>query len=78
MKAFTLAMIVWFSWAASSVQAITTIDLTNRWAYGGNIAWINWVGDTNHGAVICTNFCSGYIYAANVGWISLGPRTHDV
>jgi hypothetical protein len=34
--------------------------------------WMNWTGDTNNGAVIGEYVCSGYIYSANVGWISLG------
>ena len=51
---------------------ITTIDLTNRYAYGANIGWINAVADTNNGAVIGDYVCSGYIYSGNVGWINLG------
>ncbi len=72
MKAITLAIIVLFSWAASPVRAATTIDSVNRYAYGANIGWLNWVGDTNNGAVIGQYVCSGYIYSANVGWINLG------
>jgi hypothetical protein len=33
---------------------------------------VDWRGDTTHGAVIGAYVCSGYLYAANVGWISLG------
>ncbi len=64
--------------SASSLQpsawlrAGTTIDLVNRYAYGANLGWMDWVGDTNHGAVIGAYVCSGYIYSANVGWINLG------
>jgi hypothetical protein len=29
-------------------------------------------GDINHGAVIGDHVCSGFIWAANVGWINLG------
>ena len=50
----------------------TTINGTNHYAYGANLGWLDWRGDTNHGAVIGTNVCSGYIYSANFGWISLG------
>src|SRR5438105_12155414 len=52
--------------------ATTTINSTNRYAYGPNIGWVDWRGDTNNGAVIGEYVCSGYIYAANVGWINLG------
>jgi hypothetical protein len=50
----------------------STINGTNHYAYGANLGWVDWRGDTTHGAVIRTNVCSGYIYSANFGWISLG------
>src|SRR5438445_9515799 len=50
----------------------TTINPTNKYAYGANIGWIDWRGDTNNGAVIGEYVCSGFIYSANVGWINLG------
>ena len=54
------------SWAA------TTIDAVNKYAYGANLGWMEWRGDTANGAVTGQYVCSGYIYAANVGWINLG------
>jgi Regulator of chromosome condensation (RCC1) repeat len=57
---------------APLVRAATTIDPVNKYAYGANIGWIDWRGDTGHGAVTGASFCSGHIYSANVGWISLG------
>lgn len=57
---------------SSRLEAATTIDSANRYAYGGNIGWVSFVGDTNNGAVIGEYVCSGYIYSANVGWINLG------
>lgn len=53
-------------------DAGTSIDLVNRYAYGGNIGWINCVADTNNGAVLGDYVCSGYLYSGNVGWINLG------
>ena len=50
----------------------TTIDAVNRYSYGANFGWMDWLGDTIHGAVVGTNVCSGYVYSANVGWIKLG------
>jgi hypothetical protein len=52
--------------------AATSIDLTNRYAYGANLGWMNAVADTNNGAVIGAYYCWGNIYSANVGWINLG------
>ncbi len=57
------------------VRAATTIDSVNRYAYGANIGWMDWVGDTNNGATVGEYVCSGYIYSANVGWIDLGGGT---
>jgi hypothetical protein len=56
-------------------KAATTIDSSNPYAYGANIGWLNWRGDTANGATIGEYVCSGYIYSANVGWINLGSGT---
>ena len=55
--------------------AATTINPANRFAYGANIGWVDWRGDTANGAVIGEFVCSGFIYATNVGWIHLGDGT---
>lgn len=54
------------------VQAASTVDAANKYAYGANIGWVDCRGDTNNGAVIGEYVCSGYLYSANVGWINLG------
>lgn len=56
-------------------SAESTIDPAHNDAYGGNVGWVNFSGDTAHGAIIGQAFCSGYIYSANCGWISLGDGT---
>jgi len=58
--------------ASVSARAATTIDAASKYAYGANLGWLDWRGDTNNGAVIGDYVCSGYIYSANVGWINLG------
>jgi hypothetical protein len=55
-------------------QAATTIDATKKFAYGANVGWVDWRGNTNQGAVIGEYVCSGYLYAANLGWIHLGSN----
>jgi hypothetical protein len=70
MKTLLLTIVV--AGLALSVRAGTTIDSTSRDAYGANIGWVDWYADSNNGAVINDYYCSGYIYAANVGWINLG------
>jgi hypothetical protein len=58
--------------ASVSARAATTIDAASKYAYGANLGWLDWRGDTNNGAVIGDYVCSGYIYSANAGWINLG------
>jgi hypothetical protein len=52
--------------------AATTIDATNRYAWGANLGWMDWRADNANGAVIGEFVCAGYIYGANVGWLHLG------
>jgi hypothetical protein len=52
--------------------AASTIDPINKYAYGANLGWMDWTGDTANGAVIGDYVCLGNLYAANVGWINLG------
>ena len=62
-------------WLSADIFAGTTIDPGNPYAWGANVGWIDWRGDSANGAVIGEYACSGSIYAANVGWISLGDGT---
>ncbi|MFZ0826567.1 MAG: hypothetical protein WAO02_04010 [Verrucomicrobiia bacterium] len=72
-KLLLLALVSAFSFPPLALlRAGTTIDLANRYAYGANLGWMNWVGDTNNGVVVGAYVCSGYVYSANVGWINLG------
>jgi len=57
---------------AIAAVAATTVNETNRYAYGANVGWIDFRGDVNNGARIGEFYCAGYVYSANVGWISLG------
>jgi hypothetical protein len=64
---------------ATAAPATTTINSTNAYSWGGNIGWLNWRPSTADGVSIGRYICSGYIYAANVGWINLGngnPANH--
>lgn len=59
-------------WHAVRVQAGTTIDPVNSYAWGANLGWINAYADGANGAVIGQFYCMGNLYAANAGWINLG------
>ena len=54
--------------------ASTSINASNRYAYGADVGWIDFRGNTNNGAIIGEFICSGYLYSANVGWIHLGSN----
>jgi len=71
MKQFVsiLVLSVMLGWRA---DAATTINAVNKFSYGANFGWLDWRGDGTSGAVIGDYVCSGYIYAANAGWIYLG------
>jgi hypothetical protein len=60
--------------AVGSASAATSINAVNKFAYGANVGWLDARGDTNRGASIGEFVCSGYLYAANCGWIHLGSN----
>ena len=56
-------------------RAGTTVDPAEPYAYAANAGWINAYADGTNGAVIGQSFCSGLLYGANFGWITLGDGT---
>ncbi len=70
-RRFAVVLLVWVA-ALAPLQAETTVDATNRWAWGAQIGWLDFRGDGTNGVVLGEYSCSGYAYAAHVGWISLG------
>ncbi len=70
-----LACLIAAACASQLAAGGTTIDSSNRYAYGANIGWVSFRWDTGspgQGATIGQFVCSGYIHGANVGWIDLG------
>jgi hypothetical protein len=59
-------------WGRVRLNAQSTVNATNRFAYGSNIGWIDCRADTANGAVLGDYVCDGFLYAANAGWIQLG------
>ncbi len=74
MKMFHASVLLIFA-LRLTVSAATSINAANHFAYGANIGWMDWRGDVANGAVIGEFICTGYIYAADVGWINLGSGT---
>lgn len=57
---------------ALAALADSSINASDKYAYGANVGWIDARADITNGAVIGEFVCSGYLYGANVGWIHLG------
>ena len=55
----------------------TTINGTNKYAYGANTGWLNCRPSAPDGVVVGEAFLSRQIYAANFGWITVGDGTPD-
>ena len=75
-KAIAFALAMTLLRIVSAHAGTATINPTNSCAWGANIGWTSWRPDpdaTNTTGVRIEEFiCSGYIYAANIGWINLG------
>lgn len=67
-----IALFATLTLAASAAQAATTINATNRHAYGANVGWVNFRSDVTNGAAIGLYYSTGYVWSANCGWIGLG------
>ena len=60
---------------AVGALADSTINAVDRFAWGANVGWLDGRADGANGVVIGESICSGYIYAANCGWIHMGDGT---
>jgi hypothetical protein len=57
----------------SETHAASTINAGHHYSYGANIGWMDWLADSAADGVSVGEFiCSGWIYAANLGWINVG------
>jgi hypothetical protein len=71
----SIALIVTlFLTLASVVVAAGNIDVTDRWAWGTNVGWIN-LNPTDGGITVYDDHLEGYAWAENIGWIKLGTCT---
>jgi len=64
---------------AVSGQSASTINSTNRYAWGANIGFTDWRPSAADGVNIGAYIFQGYIYGANIGWINMGggnPGNH--
>ena len=61
--------------APAVLRAATNINETNAYSWGANVGFMNWRADGTNGVVVGRYILSGYIYGANIGWISVGDGT---
>ena len=74
-KDTAVALFLVFLALTTTARADTTIDTVNRSAWAANIGFTDWRPSAADGVNIGANFCAGFIYAANVGWIKMGAGT---
>jgi hypothetical protein len=62
------------AWLASATLVVAGSNFApdHAHAWSSNLGWTDWRGDNEHGAAIGEYVCSGNLYGANVGWLSLG------
>ena len=59
------------------VYAQSNIDPANKFAWGENVGWTNWLDAnvSNDGVIVGTDFLEGFVWGENVGWINVGDGT---
>ena len=68
---------IWFGVVLSLFAGIAfaeNIDPNNddmQYAYGENVGWLNFEPDTGDGAQVAGDKLTGWVWAENIGWISL-------
>lgn len=67
-----LLAVLWLVWPTTEGRAQSTIDSSLAYGWSANTGWTNWRASVASGAAIGEFVCRGSVYAANVGWISLG------
>src|SRR5262249_13296061 len=71
-----------FDWKRGALAALLCLPLSGAAssnvspdrseAWSANAGWMNWRPELIDGVQVCRFICLGYIYSANLGWISLG------
>jgi len=54
------------------LAASSNVNADSAYAWAPNAGWLNWRGDVVNGVEVGQFICSGSIYSANLGWISVG------
>ena len=62
---------------SSRAFSATNINETNSYSWAANAGFMNWRADGENGVLLGRYILSGFIYGANIGWISVGDGTPD-
>ena len=57
------------------VAYAANINSTNKWAWGGNVGWLNFAPTHGGGVTVYSDHLEGYAWGENIGWIKLGTHT---
>ena len=72
MKAIGTTLLLGAVLGSLAASAASTIDPAHPCAYAANLGWLDARGLPAHGASVGAFYCSGFVWSANAGWISLG------
>ena len=72
MKTNTVLILATLLALTAMVGAQSTINSSDKYAYGANTGWMDFRSTPTYGVVVGEAYLSGRIYAANFGWISAG------
>jgi hypothetical protein len=70
---FLLSFVIWSS-ASLFAENIDPYEDGSQYAYGANVGWVNCepnIADANAGAQVSSEKLTGFIWIANIGWVSL-------
>ncbi len=76
MTSVIVLFVALFLGLVSVVYAAGNIDSTNKWAWGGNVGWLNFNPTHGGGVTVYDDHLEGYAWAENIGWINLSPAVH--
>lgn len=61
-----------FLWLGSTLNAQTTFEGNDAFAYSANSGWVNFASSASRGVQVSDTFLSGYAWDGNTGWVSFG------
>ena len=72
MKLFAPSLLLGAALGVLGANAASTIDPAHPCAFAANLGWLDAAAAGSRGASIGSAYCTGFVWCANAGWISLG------